>query len=208
MLARFTALLLPALLMASPAFAQNPFGKTKCLPPMRVETMCQVSAAYRYEDCRVVDGPDAEALGPAALQRIQGSEAPRVQPNGASSVGASYRIPMTFERRGGVRDFGQISPDFVSESLYPADALKRHVSGRVVIECSVAEDRRLAGCRVISETPRGKRFAQAGLALAGTVLACDRIEGPKRMIANFRNRPGETAIVTLIGASEATETDD
>lgn len=46
--------------------------------------------------------------------------------------------------------------------LYPYGALERGLSGRVVLDCVVAANGRIA-CAVVSETPAGKGFAQAAL---------------------------------------------
>lgn len=51
-------------------------------------------------------------------------------------------------------------------AYHPREALRRGVSGLVVVECRIREDTRLDDCRVLNETPPGQGFSQAGIRAA------------------------------------------
>lgn len=74
---------------------------------------------------------------------------------------------------------------------HPPEALRRGVSGTAVVSCRIREDTVLDQCQVLSETPAGQGFGQAGVAAA---------------VAEYRFRPamidgrpdfGLRAIITL-----------
>ena len=50
--------------------------------------------------------------------------------------------------------------------FHPPEALRRGVSGTAVVSCRIREDTMLDQCRVLSETPAGQGFGQAGLEAA------------------------------------------
>ncbi len=52
------------------------------------------------------------------------------------------------------------------ERYYPQEAERKRVAGRVVINCKVARDTRLAGCKVEAETPTGWGFGDAAVRMA------------------------------------------
>lgn len=51
-------------------------------------------------------------------------------------------------------------------AAYPPGALRLHLAGRVLMECRVVADGRLADCIVVEETPRKMGFGEAALGLA------------------------------------------
>lgn len=85
-------------------------------------------------------------------------------------------------------------PDATDFSRYfPHDALVAGISGRVVLECLVAADGRLA-CAVLSEEPLGYGFNEAGLRVSrhfrmapqtreGAATAGGRVRVPIRFVA-------------------------
>lgn len=50
-------------------------------------------------------------------------------------------------------------------AVYPAEAQRHRVSGRITMHCIVATDGQLKDCEVASEDPPGWGFGQAGLRL-------------------------------------------
>jgi len=52
------------------------------------------------------------------------------------------------------------------ERAYPAHARRKAIDGKAVVSCQVADDGRLADCRVVSETPSGEGFGIAALAVS------------------------------------------
>ncbi len=54
--------------------------------------------------------------------------------------------------------------DFVR--VYPRAALRKGLSGRAMISCTVGADGRLTDCAVIAEDPAGEGFGQAALRLS------------------------------------------
>lgn len=55
-----------------------------------------------------------------------------------------------------------------ARSNYPRRALRERVSGEVSLKCAV-EGRRLTGCEVVAENPKGYGFGDTALAIAGRV---------------------------------------
>ncbi len=49
--------------------------------------------------------------------------------------------------------------------LYPDAARKKHVAGKVVLDCKVLADGKLTNCVVVQETPQGLGFDRAALGL-------------------------------------------
>lgn len=79
------------------------------------------------------------------------------------------------------------------ERYYPGEAARRHIAGSVVIDCKVARDGRLVGCRTVSETPPGWGFGDAAIAMAGrfrmypkTIDGQATDEGEVRVPINFQ----------------------
>jgi len=52
-------------------------------------------------------------------------------------------------------------------SVVPPEARRARQAGRASINCVIRLDQRLDDCRVVSETPAGFRFGEAGLRAAG-----------------------------------------
>ena len=50
--------------------------------------------------------------------------------------------------------------------FYPEDAMRRGLSGKVVMQCNVAREGTLYGCAIITETPPNAGFGAAALKLA------------------------------------------
>ena len=49
---------------------------------------------------------------------------------------------------------------------YPADALRKHIEGRVILECDLTPEGHVTGCEPSGETPEGHGFAAAARRLA------------------------------------------
>lgn len=50
--------------------------------------------------------------------------------------------------------------------FHPPEALRRNISGTVVVRCRIREDTRLDQCEILGENPRGQGFGAAGIAAA------------------------------------------
>lgn len=70
---------------------------------------------------------------------------------------------------------------------YPTKALRRGIDGRVVIDCSVADDGSLSDCTIASESPSGEGFAEATLMLASR-FRLSPIDGDGQRISGARIR--------------------
>ena len=57
------------------------------------------------------------------------------------------------------------SADFVAR-VYPLKAKRRGLAGRVVLDCVIGLEGRMKTCSVVSETPAGYGFGEAGLTLS------------------------------------------
>ncbi len=57
------------------------------------------------------------------------------------------------------------SADFVARA-YPLKARRRGLAGRVVLDCVIGLEGRMKTCSVVSETPTGYGFGEAGLTLS------------------------------------------
>lgn len=62
-------------------------------------------------------------------------------------------------------------------SLFPREAMRDGVGGRVTVACEVETDGRLSGCRIKSEEPEGYQFGEAALRMAGYFKMRPKIEG-------------------------------
>jgi periplasmic protein TonB len=51
------------------------------------------------------------------------------------------------------------------ENVYPKQASRKHLNGKVVLTCAIAAGGRLADCSVMSEVPAGNGFGEAALRL-------------------------------------------
>ena len=49
---------------------------------------------------------------------------------------------------------------------YPQEAVENALDGDVVLRCLAGDDRHYSGCSILSEEPKGKRFATFALAMA------------------------------------------
>ena len=76
--------------------------------------------------------------------------------------------------RTGPRNLREPAPGALRR-YHPPEALRQGVSGTAVVSCRIREDTVLDQCRVLSETPAGQGFGEAGVAAA---------------VAEYRFRPG------------------
>lgn len=90
---------------------------------------------------------------------------------------------------------------------YPEQAIKRGLSGRVLIVCGVAADGSLAACRVDSELPQGEKFGEAALRMAplfkmrATTASGQSVEGGVvRIPLRFVLTPGVERLEKLVAA--------
>lgn len=67
--------------------------------------------------------------------------------------------------RTGPRNLREPAPGALRR-YHPPEALRRGVSGAAVVSCRIGENTVLDQCRVLSETPAGQGFGQAGVAAA------------------------------------------
>jgi len=54
----------------------------------------------------------------------------------------------------------------VVQFFYPAEAMKKKITGRVIVSCRISEAGTPQNCRLVSETPAGQGFGEAALKLA------------------------------------------
>jgi TonB family protein len=54
----------------------------------------------------------------------------------------------------------------VVQFFYPADAMRKEITGRVIVACEISEAGISQNCRLVSETPAGQGFGEAALKLA------------------------------------------
>ena len=54
----------------------------------------------------------------------------------------------------------------VLQEYYPTDALRKDISGHVVLHCTLQPDSRLHDCAVVEESPSGRGFGDATLRVA------------------------------------------
>lgn len=103
-------------------------------------------AAYRASMPAPLPAPTAEQFDAAHAQQ-QAARERRLAQHEPTPPATS----LSFLARPSVRDF---------EAVYPADALRRGITGRVVLECLSQSDGQLA-CAIASEDPAGEGFGEA-----------------------------------------------
>jgi len=54
----------------------------------------------------------------------------------------------------------------VVQFFYPADAMRKEITGKVIVSCEISEAGVPQNCRLVSETPAGQGFGGAALKLA------------------------------------------
>jgi TonB family protein len=80
---------------------------------------------------------------------------------------AAAAEPATLPALAANPDWEQLPSPQQFSSLYPREAMRDGVGGRVMIACTVETDGRLSGCRIEDEDPEGYRFGAAALRMAG-----------------------------------------
>jgi TonB family protein len=110
--------------------------------------------------------PDADAAAPAEdLSELRALAAHA--PSRAALDAAQLIQQAQWIERPDAQDFAR---------YYPADALMRGVSGRVVLECLIADDGRLQ-CAIAEEEPADANFALAALGIARSFRMAPRVDG-------------------------------
>jgi TonB family protein len=152
---------------------------------------CTAKASGIIGDCVVEsENPPQHGFGEAALKLsvlIRANPpcrgAPETRPHGA-------RIPIRFKMppQGPLRDavfqpttgkFAQYAWLAPAGPYWPEAALLMDIGGTAVVDCHVEADRRLTGCRVVSDTAPREMFAYAVLKMAerGWMTAADAPAG-------------------------------
>lgn len=148
----------------------------------RATIACKVSVQGGLFDCVIAtESPAGAGFGRAALLlSTQFAMKPKVV-DGVPVVG-EVRIPINFLFPGGSVErlpdtFGMrpvVSAAIAWEAAptqadvvaaYPAGARAAGVGGRVTLDCRVLADRRVSGCQVLAEAPKGQGFAAAARTL-------------------------------------------
>jgi hypothetical protein len=152
-------------------------------PGGRAVIGCTVTVGGALENCRLVsEDPPGVGFGEAALAM---SPLFRLYPKGSdgkSLAGGTVRVPIVFGAPdadivlpplppGGLR-FGQVlwleTPTRRRlGGVYPSQAARRNLAGRVVLHCKAGQTGQLVDCAVVEEDPVGQGFAAASLRVAG-----------------------------------------
>jgi hypothetical protein len=132
---------------------------------------CTVLADGRLEHCHInQEVPDRRTVGRAALALVPRFQA-KVDP---ASVGQGLPLHAALIIAFGAPPTPYVAhPDFVarpdeeqSVNIFPAAAAKAGLkTGRAVVDCAIAGEGALAGCRVTAEDPAGQGFGDAALKL-------------------------------------------
>ncbi len=143
----------------------------------RVSMSCTVAADGHFIDpCLVTnEEPAGYGFGAAAVELARGFKVATTLADGASTVGASYKLPVTFSTR--MLQNGQTvagTPNLVAVptnqdlgAAFPRAARAAGVSqARSALECTVAPGGTLTACSVVVESPAGYGVAMGAMQLA------------------------------------------
>ncbi len=168
---------------------------------------CVVTANGDVSGCVVLwENPLDEGFGEAALKM---SRSFRMRPetrDGTPVGGGSFatRIHFTYD--------GVEPPKWVHrpsqmelQAVWPAGA--RDIGGQAVLDCTVTLTGKAVGCRVNSESPRGRGFGAAALKLAPQMLLVPTLDhghpvnGSALLTIDFTGAPAKQTGVAQYGAS-------
>jgi TonB family protein len=141
------------------------------------ELSCTITEAGGMTGCQVVEeAPGNMGFGAAALELADFFTLSPVQPDGQSRVGATVKVPLTFDPAEGNPIFGKVKkvevlpadwtrmPNSVEMSrYYPRLGLLLNVAGRAELLCEATAEGALTNCRLQSESPAGFGFGAAAL---------------------------------------------
>lgn len=127
--------------------------------------------------CEVAqESPQGMGFGEAALVLSRDWRVPAEMPDGMSTAGGALVRTVEFEpgpppaisqrSRRVTNPQWEVNPTAADYARhYPPEALRRRVSGAVVLDCAVNLDHTLT-CEVTSENPQGQGFGEAALGIA------------------------------------------
>jgi hypothetical protein len=122
--------------------------------------------------------PKGRGFGAAAKSLAHRFRVPARLPDGASAKGVHYRVPVHFSAalatgRQVAQPQWERTPDAarIAAALGPVVGATRVAEARAVLDCEVAADGALTGCRVAEETPAGLGVGAAALSLADAFRA-------------------------------------
>lgn len=135
----------------------------------RVALYCTLTTAGRLAGCETaVEEPAGVGLSDMLLKF-----APQYSTAPAIVDGRAAARPIAVALQHGMSDQVVTNPDWVKtpnaddlSRSYPAAAMAEGASGRATIECKIAIEGNLYGCRVISEEPEGMGFGPATVSVA------------------------------------------
>ncbi|UTP38731.1 TonB family protein [Phenylobacterium sp. LH3H17] len=140
--------------------------------------VCRFKSEGRVGSCEVIaEEPKSQGFGSAAKTLAPRFQGPSQLADGQPTLGMEVQIPFVFaaemldpqKRVIGRPKWTRLPKGEDVVSGYPPAAAKAGVKGgRVIIECEVAAEGRLAACATESEDPVGLGFAAAALELSKT----------------------------------------
>jgi TonB family protein len=151
---------------------------------------CMVTAEGRLRDCRVTEeAPSGAGFGAAALSLAPAFSFEPASPGHLTETPVTlpftWAVPSLVAQRLALRVPWAEAPSFADlAAAFPAGARAAHMAGEANLFCTIGSDRRLHGCRVVSETPQGQGFGDAARSLT----------------RRFRAPPDQPGAETLVGA--------
>ncbi len=126
---------------------------------------CSVEVAGRLHDCIVLsEDPPDQGFGAAALKMAAGFKMRPMARDGVPVDGGVVTIPITFSFSGQTTPTWTHQPTAAElDAVWPPGA--KNEGGQAMLACTLTSRGQVRGCKVASETPRGKGFGAAALNL-------------------------------------------
>jgi TonB family protein len=129
---------------------------------------CAITAQGEFADCIVAtEEPAGYGFGDAALKAVLNERVKPEDDKGRPLAGRVISRGFTFLAPGDSdQSWLRLATRQETAAVYPREALKQGVDGRVFMACDVTVKGRVTDCKVTSETPAGMGFGAAALKLA------------------------------------------
>jgi TonB family protein len=142
---------------------------------------CAITAAGKFADCVVTaESPLGYGFGDAAIKAASNERVKPVDDLGRSLEGRVIAKGFTFLAPGDADPrWRRLATSEEIAAVYPAEAKKQGVEGRVFMACNVTRSGAVVDCKITSETPIGSGFGAAALKLAPKFRLTPKIRGGK-----------------------------
>ncbi len=143
--------------------------------PGAVSLDCEITSTGKSDDCKIVkEFPEGAGFGSAAL-RLAPSLLfkPAYGPGGPVGKRLVFSIQFRLsplQKMVRPPDWARIPTQSELADVFPAEAMKKGISGSAVIDCRANREGALEDCLVIRENPPNMQFGMAAVALSGRFL--------------------------------------